>query len=201
MVRARRCRMPRLRRHRPLRTVLKGLISCGLALLLAQVIEHGVRSHLRQGNLQIAADSLGMLWAPGVFALLGAMFLCQGVLQGTWLLAVRFPWLGRGLRLGRGLHSRPHPPLRPRRRQAPNRDRKLPQLALPGTADDPYRQACRELGVAPGSAWPQVRSAWRRNILLWHPDAGGDTELWHRRLAAYQLLEAWESLRPEALRR
>ena len=62
-------------------------------------------------------------------------------------------------------------------------------------ANDPflscYREACEELGVLPGSAWQDVRATWRRNLMHWHPDQGGDPRLWSRRSAAYQLLVAW----------
>ncbi|MEX0588687.1 MAG: hypothetical protein WD136_05475 [Cyanobium sp.] len=54
-----------------------------------------------------------------------------------------------------------------------------------------YREACEELGVLPGSPWQDVRATWRRNLLHWHPDQGGDPKLWSRRNAAYQLLVAW----------
>lgn len=54
-----------------------------------------------------------------------------------------------------------------------------------------YRQACEELGVLPGSGWQDVRATWRRNVMDWHPDQGGDSRLWVRRNAAYQLLVAW----------
>lgn len=54
-----------------------------------------------------------------------------------------------------------------------------------------YHQACAELGVSPGAPWSEVRACWRRNLLHWHPDQGGDPDLWQRRHAAYQLLEAW----------
>ena len=54
-----------------------------------------------------------------------------------------------------------------------------------------YREACEELGVLPGSGWQDVRATWRRNVMDWHPDQGGDSRLWVRRNAAYQLLVAW----------
>jgi hypothetical protein len=54
-----------------------------------------------------------------------------------------------------------------------------------------YREACEELGVLPGSGWQEVRATWRRKVIDWHPDQGGDSSLWVRRNAAYQLLVAW----------
>jgi hypothetical protein len=67
--------------------------------------------------------------------------------------------------------------------------------SLPSQEVDPflrsYREACEQIGVLPGSTWQEVRAVWRRNLLQWHPDQGGDTDLWGRRNAAYQLLAAW----------
>jgi hypothetical protein len=60
-----------------------------------------------------------------------------------------------------------------------------------GQSRGEYLEACAELGVLPGCSWPEVRASWRRNLLRWHPDQGGDPGLWPRRHAAYQLLEAW----------
>ena len=54
-----------------------------------------------------------------------------------------------------------------------------------------YREACEELGVLPGSGWQEVRATWRRKVMDWHPDQGGESRLWVRRNAAYQLLVAW----------
>ena len=54
-----------------------------------------------------------------------------------------------------------------------------------------YREACEELGVLPGSGWQEVRATWRPKVINWHPDQGGDSRLWVRRNAAYQLLVAW----------
>ena len=41
-----------------------------------------------------------------------------------------------------------------------------------------------------GAATPTT-ATWRRNVVDWHPDQGGDSRLWLRRNAAYQLLVAW----------
>jgi hypothetical protein len=57
-----------------------------------------------------------------------------------------------------------------------------------GSPRDSYRHACAALGVAPGSSWEEVRAAWRRQLPHWHPDRGGDLELWHQRQSAYRLL-------------
>lgn len=56
-----------------------------------------------------------------------------------------------------------------------------------------YQEACAELGVLTGASWPEVRASWRRNLMRWHPDQGGDPERWSRRHSAYQLLEAWHA--------
>lgn len=67
-------------------------------------------------------------------------------------------------------------------------------LASPSTISAAaYQEACAELGVLTGATWPEVRASWRRNLLRWHPDQGGDAGRWSRRHAAYQLLEAWHT--------
>lgn len=67
-------------------------------------------------------------------------------------------------------------------------------LAAPSTISAAaYQEACAELGVLAGATWPEVRASWRRNLLRWHPDQGGDAGRWSRRHAAYQLLEAWHT--------
>ena len=67
-------------------------------------------------------------------------------------------------------------------------------LAAPSTISAAaYQEACAELGVLTGATWPEVRASWRRNLLRWHPDQGGDAGRWSRRHAAYQLLEAWHT--------
>jgi hypothetical protein len=166
-----------VRRIRPLGSLLLGLASLGLALLMAGYIEQGVQTHLSNGNPQLAADSLAMLWSPAIFALTGILILLGVVLQLLRLLGSRIVGPRQGL--PRGVSRSPSPPPAP----------------TPSHAD-PYRLACRELGVDPGSSWASIRNAWRRGLLQWHPDAGGDPEHWHRRLAAYSLLQAWEAKRP-----
>lgn len=63
----------------------------------------------------------------------------------------------------------------------------------PSISATAYQEACAELGVLSGASWSEVRASWRRNLLRWHPDQGGDPERWSRRHAAYQLLEAWHA--------
>jgi hypothetical protein len=165
-------------RIRPaLDSLLHGLISLGLGALLAAFILVGASQHGGQGNAQLAADSLRMLWSPAIFAGLGVLLIANGLLRGLWLL----------LGLTRQQRARPvlvrtvlvgNPPRRPAAPAPP--------------PPDAYRRACAELGVAPGSDWAVVRSTWRRNLPSWHPDQGGAVDVWLRKLAAYTLLEAWQ---------
>ena len=150
-------------------SLLHGLISLGLGALLAAFILVGASQQGGQGNSQLAADSLRMLWSPAIFAGVGVLLIANGLLRGLWLL-VRRPVLVRPVL------SRPV----------------SPAAAAPERPADAYERACAELGVEPGSAWVLVRSTWRRNLPQWHPDQGGAVEVWRRKLAAYTLLEAWQ---------
>ena len=160
-------------RIRPaLESLLHGLISLGLGALLAAFILVGASQHGGQGNSQLAADSLRMLWSPAIFAGVGVLLIANGILRGLWLL----------LRL----------PSRPLLR-SPVPSRPVSQAAAaPERPAHAYERACAELGVEPGSDWAVVRSAWRRNLPKWHPDKGGAVDVWRRKLAAYTLLEAWK---------
>ncbi len=153
-------------------SLLHGLISLGLGALLAAFILVGASQHGGQGNSQLAADSLRMLWSPAIFAGVGVLLIANGLLRCLWLL-VRRPVLVRPVL------SRPVLPA-------------APAAAAPERPADAYERACAELGVEPGSAWFLVRSAWRRNLPKWHPDQGGAVDVWQRKLAAYTLLEAWQ---------
>jgi hypothetical protein len=106
-----------------------------------------------------AADGLAMLWAPAVLAMVGVGRMAQVL---AWALGAL--WRGR--------------------LQEPQQPQQQPASSLP----DSYRYACAALGVAPGSSWEEVRAAWRRQLPHWHPDRGGDLELWHQRQSAYRLL-------------
>ncbi|MFQ6537475.1 MULTISPECIES: hypothetical protein [Aphanothece] len=172
-----------MNRPRPLASLLMGLASLGLAVLVAGFIEEGAKAHLRRGNTHLAADTLAMRWSPAIFALAGALFLGRGLVQTAVL-----PWRRSPE------HLRAPGPRRPPESWRPSRQR---QLLRPAAAHglDHYGRACLELGVEPGSSWSTIRAAWRRSLPEWHPDVGGDPELWHRRMAAYRLLEAWEELR------
>jgi hypothetical protein len=153
-------------------SLLHGLISLGLGALLAAFILVGASQQGGQGNSQLAADSLRMLWSPAIFAGVGVLLIANGLLRGLWLL-VRRPVLVRPVL------SRPVLPA-------------APAAAAPERPAHAYERACAELGVEPGSAWAVVRSAWRRNLPKWHPDKGGAVDVWRRKLAAYTLLEAWQ---------
>ena len=160
-------------RIRPvLDSLLHGLISLGLAALLAAFILVGASQQGGQGNSQLAADSLRMLWSPAIFAGVGVLLIANGLVRGLWLLL-----------------SRPSRPTL--RRRVPSRPAAT-AAAAPERPADAYERACAELGVEPGSDWVVVRSAWRRNLPQWHPDQGGDRDIWSRNLAAYTLLEAWQ---------
>ena len=145
-------------------SLLHGLISLGLGALLAAFILVGASQQGGQGNSQLAADSLRMLWSPAIFAGVGVLLIANGLLRCLWLL-VRRPVLSRPV---------------------------SPAAAAPERPADAYERACAELGVEPGSAWFLVRSTWRRNLPKWHPDQGGAVDVWQRKLAAYTLLEAWQ---------
>jgi hypothetical protein len=147
-----------------LESLLHGLISLGLGALLAAFILVGASQQGGQGNSQLAADSLRMLWSPAIFAGVGVLLIANGLLRGLWLL-VRRPVLSRPV---------------------------SPAAAAPERPADVYERACAELGVEPGSGWVLVRSTWRRNLPKWHPDQGGAVDVWRRKLAAYTLLEAWQ---------
>ncbi|MCP9777207.1 MULTISPECIES: hypothetical protein [unclassified Cyanobium] len=170
-------------RIRPaLDSLLHGLISLGLGALLAAFILVGASQQGGQGNSQLAADSLRMLWSPAIFAGVGVLLIANGLLRCLWLLLKRQqrakPVLVRPVLVrstpGRTVATEPA----------------VAELAPP--PPDAYRRACAELGVEPGSDWALVRSAWRRNLPQWHPDQGGALDVWRRKLAAYTLLEAWQ---------
>lgn len=58
-----------------------------------------------------------------------------------------------------------------------------------------HRLCCRELGLPAGSGWTQIRSHWRRQSLRWHPDHGGDVDIWLRKNRAYEALRSLQSQR------
>ena len=58
----------------------------------------------------------------------------------------------------------------------------LEQLSL-------QRNCLMELHLSPNANWPAIKKAWRRQALIYHPDRGGDQDLWLRKLRAYEALE------------
>jgi hypothetical protein len=53
----------------------------------------------------------------------------------------------------------------------------------------PFGQRCRaELGLSGPCSLSELRRHWRRSSLRWHPDQGGNSEAWLRRLRAYEAL-------------
>jgi len=68
-------------RIRPaLESLLHGLISLGLAAILAAFILVGASQQGGQGNSQLAADSMRMLWSPAIFAAVGVLLIANGLL-------------------------------------------------------------------------------------------------------------------------
>lgn len=55
------------------------------------------------------------------------------------------------------------------------------QLSLARTCRD-------ELHLPSEADWPAVKKAWRRQVLIYHPDRGGDPQVWLRKLRAYEAL-------------
>ena len=54
-----------------------------------------------------------------------------------------------------------------------------------------FRRECLvSLGLVPSEKpkKKQVRSHWRKNVIRWHPDQGGDGQQWLVRLRAYEAL-------------
>jgi hypothetical protein len=154
------------RRRRPWAALFQGLVALGLAALLAQLIVEAAEQHQRRGQVQLAADGRAMLWAPAVLALAGVAFTAQAV----------------GLAL-----AGPGQPRRRLRQAQVARPAPTPAPPVQAALSDPDRRACAALGVAPGSSWAEIRAVWRRQLPHWHPDRGGDLELWHQRQSAYRL--------------
>ena len=154
----------------------------------------------RNGNLEQAFDSTVMLVSPAIFLLAGAGLISRGLLGLAGALLRKRPPRG-GASSHQFSHAagtdpsprhRPQPPPTPA--PPPGAVKAGPEAAPEGDlrGHDRYLRACAELGVPPGSDWPVIRATWRRKLQQWHPDQGGNPELWYRRLAAYTLLEAWE---------
>ncbi|MCT0224192.1 hypothetical protein [Synechococcus sp. CS-1328] len=177
-----------------------GLTSVVIGAVLAAIILAMAEQARRNGNLEQARDSTVMLFSPAIFLLAGGGLISRGLLGLAGALLRR--WSRRGgatpHQFSHATGADPSPRHRP---QTPPTPAPLPAAAKAGPeaappsdlrGHDRYLRACAELGVPPGSDWPVIRASWRRKLQHWHPDQGGDPELWYRRLAAYTLLEAWE---------
>lgn len=55
---------------------------------------------------------------------------------------------------------------------------------LVGTIETPYEI----LGISYGASVDQIKAAFRRKVLIYHPDKGGDREKFEKVMAAYSLL-------------
>ena len=75
---ARRSRRPLPERY--LRALAKAGICLPSAEVLRQLIEHGARLRQLQGQPDLAADALRMLWCPALLAGAGVVFLAQALL-------------------------------------------------------------------------------------------------------------------------
>ena len=160
---------------------LQSLFSLALAVVLSGLMQVAIRHHINNGQAELAADGRSMLWFPWLLVTASACFFGRGV----YLMLSGARAQARGTivqRQWRRVLTNPYASTRfyqPVHHHAP----------------DPYRQACALLGVHPGSSWSEVRACWRRQLPYWHPDRGGDLNLWHLRLAAYQHLQAREEAR------
>lgn len=178
---------PALRPPRPElwvgRRLALGLGAWTLALLVARLMQLAVARHEQLGNSQLAADGRAMAWVPALLAAAGTLFLL-GALWHALRGVLRLP----------GAVARPHrPPRPPQRRGVQPPPRPAPRhrpLVVAAAARDPHHWAWAILGLVPGTPWAEIRAHWRRQLRQWHPDAGGDLDLWHQRQAAYRLLAA-----------
>lgn len=181
--------LPLRRYPRIVAPLFLGVASVTAGLLLARLILTAAELHQRSGNGQMANDALLMLWAPGVLAFAGLVWIVRGLLRSVLQL----------LRLLLGRRA----PLQTAAAFASSPGRAVSGKAVshnvvsgnvPWVRVEPYLRACAALGVAPGSSWAEIRAEWRRQVPSWHPDRGGDLDLWHQRLEAYRVLEAWRHL-------
>lgn len=190
-------RPPRSQAGPRLRAIRNGLISLAIGALLALALLVHAEQARRQGDPQLARDSLRMLWSPAVFAGVGALFLLRSIGPPYRLSGARPPQLR--WRRPAPVHSAQPQASQARSGAAAAAPAPAPPPPLPAPADPPggnrYLQACQELGISPGAEWVVVRATWRRQLQHWHPDNGGDPEQWIRKKAAYALLEAWEQFR------
>ena len=161
-----------------MRRLLLGGAALLLAWLVATLMRLAVEHHEHLGNSQLAADGRAMGWVPALLALAGVLFLWGALSHALQALLLRH-------RVAAKHHQPPRPQWRVRSRPRPRR-------TAGGSAPsrEPHHWAWAALGLAPGTAWPEIRAHWRSQLRQWHPDAGGDLALWHRRQEAYRLLAA-----------
>lgn len=80
-----------------------------------------------------------------------------------------------------------------RQRQASQRRFVTPEgekVLLDGLEQLSLARRCRaELQLGSEADWPAVKKAWRRLVLTYHPDRGGDPQVWLRKLRAYEALQ------------
>ncbi len=153
---------------------LLGLLSLGLGVLLAVLILARGQQAARDGNPELRNDSYWVLVSPLLFSVFGVT-----LMRGSRRLPRRSPLSGV------------QPPLVDSPGFRASRSSVARSLQASQQLDQRHLEPCGELGVLPGCSWSEVRASWRRNLMRWHPDQGGDPSLWPRRHAAYQLLEAW----------
>lgn len=202
-----------------------GWISLLIGALLTVLIVANAAHERRVGNTQIADDSLLMLWSPAIFIVAGVVFIARGLVLENPLKHLSSFRLPRQPKFPKPRPKADPASERGRRRQAKQAATRVTGAGASGAGvnssgpeaseaapggpsppvkdltvrdiplDDRYRQACAELGVEPGTDWMVIRAIWRRKLQSWHPDQGGDHEVWLRKTAAYTLLEAWEQFK------
>ena len=165
------------------RRLALGLGAWTLALLVARLMQLAVARHEQLGNSQLAADGRAMAWVPALLAAAGTLFL----LGAAWHTLC---WLLRWPRAAAHPHRAPRPPQRQAASPPPRPAQRHRPLVVAAAARDPHHWAWAVLGLVPGTSWAEIRAHWRRQLRQWHPDAGGDLDLWHQRQAAYRLLAA-----------
>jgi hypothetical protein len=201
--------LPLRRYPRIVAPLLLGEASVTAGLLSARLILTAAELHQRSGNGQMANDALLMLWAPGVLAFAGLVWIVRGLLRSVLQLlrlllgrrappqtaaafasspgrAVSRKTASGGAASGKAVSGRAVSGKAASHNVVPGN--------VPWVRVEPYLRACAALGVAPGSSWAEIRAEWRRQVPSWHPDRGGDLDLWHQRLEAYRVLEAWRHL-------
>jgi hypothetical protein len=159
-------------------SLLMGSLSLAIAPALEVLMQSTLRQYQQRGATELATDTRMLLWWPWLMGAIGVGFLIKALLQAV--AGRRQPRQPRSMRAMRRARRGPLPRLTAERRGA-----RAP-------LQDPYRQACAVLGVPPGSNWAEIRSSWRRQLIHWHPDHGGDPDLWHQRVEAYEQLKARE---------